>query len=66
MVGDKVQVVLYPLPGACCIKRSYDQRALKYCSGTTTNCFKSILGSAINSDALCDPAQVFSRSERGT
>lgn len=36
VVDDKVQVILYPLPGACCIKCSYDKRALKYCPGTKT------------------------------
>ena len=40
VVDDKVQVILYPLPGACCIKRSYGKRALKYCSGTTTKLFQ--------------------------
>ena len=40
VVNDKVQVILYPLPGACCIKRSYGKRALKHWSGTTTKLFQ--------------------------
>lgn len=40
VVDDKVQVILYPLPRACCIKRSYDKRGLKYCPGTTTKLFQ--------------------------